>query len=157
MPRDLTPEVPRGDTDLVAFYNLLSIYSNISKRTKTTNYHARLSGTGFSSYRWYGGEGCSLANLPVTPQQFSLAAEAPSVPALFLENFKLLPGKVSLTEAEKGPLVDTSALGEVPSLDARAGINNRKAAERAAQEAEKPKKSKKEKKKRKRSLDAKQE
>jgi len=43
--------------------------------------------------------------------------------------------------------VDTSALGEVPSLDARAGINNRKAAERAAQEAEKPKKSKKEKKK----------
>jgi len=32
----------------VAFYNLLSIYSNISKRTKTTNYHARLSGTGFS-------------------------------------------------------------------------------------------------------------
>jgi len=43
-----TAEIPRGDTDLVAFYNLLRIYTTISKRTKTTNYHTQLTGTGFS-------------------------------------------------------------------------------------------------------------
>lgn len=150
VPRDRTPEVPTGDTDLIAFYNLLRIYTTIYKRTKITNYHTQLSGTGFSSYRWYGGEGCSLDHLPSSALQLSAPSGA-AFPDLSLDSFALQPGKVFLTEAEKGPLVDTSALGEVPSSQAEAKKQKSKGA--VDREAGKPKKNKKEKKKRRRSLD----
>ena len=39
------PEVPRGDSDLLAFYNLLRLYERLGK---PSNYHKQLSDTSFS-------------------------------------------------------------------------------------------------------------
>ena len=52
------------------------------------------------SHRWHAGEGCSLANLPATLQQYLSASEAISFPAITLEGFALQPGKASLTEVD---------------------------------------------------------
>ena len=43
-------EEPRGDTDLMDFYNLLRLYNHLTTTNQSGNFHKQLNGTMFSGY-----------------------------------------------------------------------------------------------------------
>lgn len=140
--REGASEETRGDTDLMSFYNLFRLYDHMTRTQQNSNFHKQLSGTGFSGNLWYGGEDCSLS--PLAAHKYSNASDN-AFRLLSVEHIKWQPGKVELSEAEKGPLLDISALGDPqPSQPLEVKKRRRESTER--EEEAKLKRSKKEKK-----------